>query len=172
MRRCDGCGASDWLELPDPAPQSMASDLRVLPQPLGKMACTRCALGCRAEMPRGALRLFSSGYALYAHGPGTTFERTRQEEYARWIARALPAPPTRIVDVGCGNGSLLAALGDVWPGAERLGCDASAESVAYAAASGLRVWQGTAATVPAVAAELVLAVNVIEHTPDPAQFLR
>ena len=172
MRRCEGCGGSTWRPLPDPSPQSMASDLRVLPYPLGKVACTRCALARRAEMPRDALGLFSRGYALYAHGPGTPLERTRQVEYARWIARALPAPPSRIVDVGCGNGSLLAALGDIWPGAERLGCDASAESVGHAAAAGLRVWQGTAATLPAAAADLVLAVNVIEHTPEPERFLR
>ncbi len=45
--------------------------------------------------------------------------------------------------------------------------------MAHGAAPGLHLWQGTAADLPADAAsDLVVSVNVIEHTHDPLAFLR
>jgi hypothetical protein len=77
-----------------------------------------------------------------------------------------------VLDVGCGNGSLLRALRAHWPDAELLGCDPSRESVAQGLGDGLRLWTGTASNLPRdVSADLVIAVNVIEHTTDPIGFL-
>jgi SAM-dependent methyltransferase len=98
----------------------------------------------------------------------------RQARYAGWITEAVArharVSPRRVLDVGCGNGSLLLALASAWPDAELLGCDPSAEAIAHAGA-GVRVWRGTSATLAAGLADLVIAVNVIEHTTDPAAFL-
>ena len=77
-----------------------------------------------------------------------------------------------MLDVGCGNGSLLRALRTYWPDAELLGCDPSRESIAQGYGGDLRLWTGTASNLPSdVSVDLVIAVNVIEHTTDPMAFL-
>jgi SAM-dependent methyltransferase len=158
--------------MPDPGPQSMASDWRVVSEPLARHACQSCGL-VRRWPGRGADEdLYRSGYELYAHAPGDPRERARQQHYADWIAAAVDSPPAQVLDVGCGNGSLLLALASRWPGARLLGCDPSADSVSRGQQPGLQLWQGTAANLPADAAsDLVVSVNVIEHTLDPRSFL-
>ena len=172
-RTCLVCGAGEWVALPDPGLASMASDWRVLPVPLGKISCRRCGLVARRVEERGARR-YADGYALYDHAPGAGFEGARQEQYAAWIAEAVAGhtrrTPQRILDVGCGNGSLLVALASAWPDAELRGCDPSPEAIAHAGPR-VRLWQGTSATLAAGIADLVVAVNVIEHTADPVAFL-
>lgn len=113
---------------------------------------------------------YESGYSLYAHAPGRAIEQSRQKAYAHWIAAHVAQAPRRIMDVGCGNGSLLMALGAVWPSAELFGCDPSAEAIRHIP-SGIHAWQGTANSIDRdVDADLVISVNVIEHTRDPRRF--
>jgi SAM-dependent methyltransferase len=169
---CICCGACVWIPIPDPGSQSIASDWRIVAEPLARRACAVCGLAVRLPSVAAGASLFAEGYSLYAHAPGGTFERVRQEHYASWIAAAVSRAPQRILDVGCGNGSLLLALGDIWRGVELLGCDPSGASVAGAAGSGVTAWQGPSQTLDAGIADLVVAVNVIEHTPDPIAFLR
>lgn len=169
---CVLCGASRWVPLAEPGPQSMTSDWRVVREPLARHACASCGLVRRWPHVPGT-ELFTAGYALYAHAPGSAREQTRQSAYASWIAAHAGDAPRRVLDVGCGNGSLLLALRDRWPSAGMAGCDPSAESVAHGAAHGLDLWQGTAADLRAHGAyDLVTSVNVIEHTADPLAFLR
>ena len=150
----------------------MASDWRIVAEPLGRRSCQICGLAARAPSAATGASLYQSGYSLYAHRPGEPRERSRQAEYARWIARWHSGLPRRVVDVGCGNGSLLQALRAHWPTAELLGCDPSAESVRLGAAGDIRLWSGTASDLPFVAsADLVISVNVIEHTADPSAFI-
>lgn len=151
----------------------MTSDWRVIDAPLTRAACDRCGLAARPlPSPSDAAALFHTDYTLYAHPPGEPRERARQEAYAAWIAAAVPAAPARVLDVGCGNGSLLIALRAHYPQAEMLGCDPSAASVAWGDEHGLRLWQGAAESLsPDLQADLVVAVNVIEHTTDPLAFI-
>ena len=166
---CPVCGSSEWHPLPDPGAQSMASDLRVIDAPLSKAACGACGLIARTSpLPEA---LFTTGYTLYAHAPGAPRETARQEQYAEWIAREADMTPRAVFDVGCGNGSLLLALGRRWPGASLMGCDPSSPAVAHGRAAGLDVWPGTLDQSPDVRADLVVAVNVLEHTTDPVRFL-
>jgi SAM-dependent methyltransferase len=158
--------------LPDPAPRSMASDWRIVDEPLARQMCRACGLIGRRSTVSTGTSFYASGYALYAHPPGEAREELRQAEYARWIAQATGRRPRRVLDVGCGNGSLLRALRTYWPAAEMLGCDPSRESVAQGYGGDLRLWTGTASTLPSdVSVDLVIAVNVIEHTTDPLAFL-
>ena len=150
----------------------MASDWRIVNEPLARELCSACGLIRRRPTASTDASFYASGYALYAHPPGDPREKSRQEEYARWIAQATGRRPRRVLDVGCGNGSLLRALRTYWPDAEMLGCDPSRESIAQGYGSDLRLWTGTASTLPSdVSVDLVIAVNVIEHTTDPISFL-
>jgi SAM-dependent methyltransferase len=155
----------------------MASDWRVLPVPLRKRTCRECGLVSSMGPPTPGL--FEGGYSLYAHAASAALrEQRRQQVYARWIVRACKragqsAPPQSVLDVGCGNASLLLALGQQWPSTTLMGCDPSAEAVAHANAAGCRVWQGVSSSLPTnLQADLVVSVNVIEHTDDPVAFLR
>jgi SAM-dependent methyltransferase len=171
---CVVCGAMTWLELPTLAPASMASDWRRLDAPLRHYACRACGLVRAGETPAG-LEIFGAGYALYAHPPGDDArEAARHEEYADWLAGILGgwAPP-RVLDIGCGNGSLLRALGRRWPAARLLGCDVSPGGVRHGRDAGLMLWEAAPSDLPPdIDADLVLAVNVIEHVDDPVSFLR
>jgi SAM-dependent methyltransferase len=173
---CLVCGSDRWVVLPEVGPQSMASDWRVLPVPLCKRVCADCGLVSSVALPPSGL--FEGGYSLYAHAPSAPpREHRRQQLYARWIVHASEragksAPPQSVLDVGCGNASLLLALGEQWPSTTLLGCDPSAEAVAHANAAGCRVWQGTSSSLPTnLQADLVVSVNVIEHADDPLAFL-
>jgi len=167
---CPFCRSLDTVPLPDPSMQSMTSDWRVVPTPLGKLSCKDCLLAFRnPALPPAAE--FDRNYELYAHPPGGPAERIRQAAYAAWIAGAVNAPK-RLLDVGCGNGSLLLALRAHWSHAELSGCDLSPGSVRFAQAAGLSVWAGGAADVsPGDRVDLVISVNVLEHAPDPRAFL-
>ena len=169
---CQICGALAWIPLPNPQPRrAVLSDLRALEDALDKHACTTCGVvvGRWASSPR---TLFESGYTLYDHAPGAPREEARQSAYAEWIASTVGHAPARILDVGCGNGSLLLALGRRWPAAALGGVDPSPESVIRARRAGIDARAGTLAECDADTADLVLAVNVIEHVTDPAAFLR
>jgi SAM-dependent methyltransferase len=169
---CLVCGGADWIALPDPAPRSMTSDWRIVEERLARRLCSACGLVARTPSTSTGDALYVSGYTLYAHAPGERREQARQDEYARWIAQGTGRRPRKVLDVGCGNGSLLRALGSYWPDADLLGCDPSREAVAQGFGNGLKLWTGTASNLPGdVTADLVIAVNVIEHAIDPVAFL-
>lgn len=146
----------------------MLSSLRIVQSPLDKWMCTRCGLVHRRTPLHPAV--FVSGYDLYGHAPGAPRETERQAAYARWIASFVATPPHRVLDVGCGNGSLLLALRRIWPDAELHGIDPSPESTYHARAAGIDA-QPAQLDSYAMSADLVTCVNVLEHTDDPRGFV-
>ena len=165
------CGGSQWAPLPNPRDdRAMLSDLRVLAEPLDKWSCRTCAIA-RRDRRAGSDAFFGSGYTLYDHAPGAPRETARQRVYADWIGAQCPDPPASIFDAGCGNGSLLLALGARWPAARLRGVDASPESVAHARAAGIDAAAGLLEQAPRQPADLVISVNVVEHTDDPMTFV-
>ncbi|MCQ4161690.1 class I SAM-dependent methyltransferase [Roseomonas sp. GC11] len=169
---CPVCGARGLLPLPAPGLRGMVSDGRMIGLPTARWHCRRC--GCAGLSPRVARRLprrlFGAGYELNRQAP-TPYEVARQEGLARRIAALWPdaAAPASVLDIGCGNGTLLRALGALWPAARLAGVEPAPQAAAAARRGGLAV-QATAR--PGQRAALVVSVNVIEHTADPLGFLR
>lgn len=82
------------------------------------------------------------------------------------LRRALPPHPVRLLELGCGSGNVLAALGEF---GEAVGMDAHEDLTAAARAAGLDVRVGRLPDDLGVApgwAEVVLLLDVIEHVDD------
>jgi trans-aconitate 2-methyltransferase len=62
----------------------------------------------------------------------TRFRDERQRPFFELLARVRHLDPKRIVDLGCGTGSLTEVLADMWPDAEVVGVDRSAEMLEHA----------------------------------------
>ena len=170
MEPCPICETSAWDPLTNPQrDRAMLSDLRVIAAPLDKWICRTCAVVRRFAPPAGDL--FSSGYSLYDHPPGSPREVARQDVYASWIASQFSVSPRSVLDAGCGNGSLLMALMRLWPEADMHGIDPSRDSTARARAMGIDA-RAEVLGEHAESVQLVISVNVIEHTLMPAEFAR
>jgi SAM-dependent methyltransferase len=152
----------------------MLSDGRLVATRLRRGHCRACGGGWlqpgeAARLPR---RTFGTDYGLGAAAPGEA-DLARAEGHAARIvalhARLGGAAPASLLDIGCGNGALLLRLGARWPRAGRRGVEPAPRVAAAARAGGLDV----ALTLrPGHRADLVVCVNVIEHTADPLAFLR
>jgi SAM-dependent methyltransferase len=136
-----------------------------------RLHCRSCGVGWlppfeAARLPR---RTFGDAYALGA-APPTAADLARAGGYARRIAALWnKAPPATVLDVGCGNGALMAALGTLWPATRFRGVEPAPRVAAAARLGGNPVSRSLR---PGMRASLVVSVNVIEHTPDPLGFLR
>jgi SAM-dependent methyltransferase len=173
---CAACASAGWAALPVPGPRSMLSDGRLVERPLARADCETCGLAGHADPldPEELGAYFREGYGLYAHEPGRGPERARQAAYARWIAASMaPERVGDMLEVGCGNGSLLLELRRLFPSARLRGVEPSAAAVEQARAAGLDVRPGFGEEVAPEfgGQDLVISVNVIEHSPDPARFL-
>ena len=89
------------------------------------------------------------------------------------IADAVP-PGARVLDIGCGDGALLAYLRDT-KGVDGRGIDVSAANVASAVARGLSVVQGDAdadlADYPDAAFDMAILSDTLQAMPNPAAVL-
>lgn len=167
---CIVCHSSSWEELPDPSPtKSLLSDFRELDEPLMKQTCLTCGSAARK---RNSLPSTYDTYALYAHPGGGAFEVRRQSDYAAWLSRVFPIPES-VFEAGCGNGSFLAALREIWPSVHFHGREPSRVAAGHAREYGLEVEVGyvDSASIAGRTYDLALSINVLEHVPDPVEFL-
>jgi SAM-dependent methyltransferase len=87
------------------------------------------------------------------------------------LERALPQRPVRLLELGCGTGNVLGALGRF---GEAVGMETHPDLVAAARAAGLDVREGRLPgdlVVPPGWAEVVLLLDVLEHLDDEAAAL-
>ena len=114
---------------------------------------------------------------------GKANQRNPAQEYRRRLALTLLArrgTPTHLLDIGCGNGELLAAAAARWPGAELMGLELSEVAVADARrrvpSAVLHARDLLADPVPGEGearwATHAVCSEVLEHVDDPVALLR
>ncbi|MFD6164892.1 class I SAM-dependent methyltransferase [Oerskovia sp. NPDC060287] len=111
-------------------------------------------------MPLGQAEYDEAYYA--ANGQGG--DRPALRYYARLVSRYLE--PTRVLDVGCGTGHLLARLSRSRP-ADGFEISAYSAEVARSTSPGSQVFV-SASSLPAATYDAITAVHVFEHIPDEA----
>jgi 2-polyprenyl-3-methyl-5-hydroxy-6-metoxy-1,4-benzoquinol methylase len=80
----------------------------------------------------------------------------------------------RVLDVGCGKGTLLTLFAECFPGWDRAGIEPSAAAAAIARTSGLTVYEGMLDTVAIESSsfDVVTIVHVLEHAASPMAALQ
>ncbi len=175
---CGLCGGREAQTMIERPPPSLTSDGRASRRRLYKVACGTCGL-VRNGDAFTALELeehYAVDYELGRRGAlaepvvfGGDGPVARSKALAGWIADAVAAPPGSVLEVGCGEGSVLLALREHWPDAALRGVDLSPEAVATARDRGLDVevasYDDTTGTY-----DLVFSIAVVEHVPSPLDF--
>ncbi|MCP2126925.1 class I SAM-dependent methyltransferase [Bradyrhizobium ottawaense] len=181
-RSCPACAAADWRPLLDrqTGAESLTTDLRRLRRPLRKIVCGRCGLASN-EALRGAAAVsdYEQHYTLntipgeehiYFTAAGPV---PRSQAILDWLRPHLGQAPVSVLEVGCGQGNLLARLSDLFPHARVRGTEVSRSAVALACDRGLNVVQQAVGPgcPPLPEADLIVCVGVLEHVDDPIAFL-
>jgi SAM-dependent methyltransferase len=162
---------SQRLELPDDQQTGCVQDVVVCQICGGAFADTSVTQGDYDRLYAQCSR-YAAGPAAHANDNDRDIVRFR--EMAAAIAAVLPRRSTRIVDVGCANGQMLAALSEL--GYDHLcGIDPSPGCVAQARAiPGVAAVVGSLSEIsePAEPYELAILSHVLEHVRDIGSALR
>jgi SAM-dependent methyltransferase len=171
---CAICGAADIYALPIPHDErSVLSDGRILPRPLAKLGCRACGATFHAVAPppEEVQGFFDDAYSLPSASPEA--DRARGAAYAAWITSISgPLGASRLLEVGCGSGALLDALTERHPQLPALGLDPACPAERRGENGRPVLRKGRVDDLPDDESfDVVVAVNVVEHTPDPRAFL-
>jgi protein-L-isoaspartate O-methyltransferase len=149
----------------------MLSDGRIIPRALAKTSCLSCgaAFHTFATTSAEVRTIYEDEYQLAISSPRSDAARARA--YCGWI-RTLCTTPQTILEIGCGSGALLSELLHGWADASGFGIDPALPDDARSGGR-LQLARGFVEDIPHEAGpfDLIVAVNVIEHTPDPTAFL-
>jgi SAM-dependent methyltransferase len=151
--------------------QSVISDGRLLPHALKKLSCANCGAAFHDSIVshEDIRRMYGSEYMLAGAAPKS--DAARAVAYAQWMRNECSMPRS-IFEVGCGSGALLREFSTIWPEAVCFGVDPALPSPDRRD-SKLRLERGFVEDVPNDVGmfDLIVAVNVIEHTSSPGKFL-
>lgn len=150
----------------------MLSDGRILQRSLAKASCLSCGAAYHASGISGdeVRAIYDDEYALARWSPKSDAQRART--YRNWI-RTESAAPQNILEVGCGSGALLSELLETWPEASGFGLDPALPEAARSGGK-IRLMRGFVEQIPQDGRrfDLIIAINVIEHTAAPEMFLK
>lgn len=180
--RCDLCKNSEYrviLNVPD---ISMTSDDRILHSSLKKIECLNCKL-VRNGYPFSTDELKAHYETKYQLGRRATLSEPlfftekgsipRSKVIFDWIIQSLSevgfANPKAILEIGCGEGSLLLHFSRYWKDCTLHGIDMNVDSVKKAREKGLDVRKGSYKDI-AGQYDLILSFAVVEHIPSPSDF--
>jgi SAM-dependent methyltransferase len=134
--------------------------------PLGLSGCVNCGHAQLSHFVDPSM-LFSS--YIYASGTSGTLRK-----YFEWFADSLKQvaePGSKVLEIACNDGSLLAALAK--SGFDAIGVDPASNLTQEARAKGHKVLTGFFPdTAPEGKFDIIVAMNVAAHTPRPLRFLQ
>lgn len=169
---CPLCGGKT-AALPAPNPdRSVVSDGQLVWHALRRLSCLACGAACHGGSlsPDDVRVIYAREYELAKAAPNSDAARARA--YAAWLSAEL-SPPLSILEVGCGSGALMRELSNYWPDALCTGIDPALPDTVRSD-SKFRMERGFVEDMPGNigAFDLIVAINVIEHTLSPAVFLQ
>jgi len=127
---------------------------------------------------------YTAGYSLADREEGMRMGRWRalgartKAAHARTLSTRAGLRPERVVEIGCGDGSLLQELALAWPDATFDGFEISPPAIEIARSRGipgagrLETYDGSRVPAEDKAYDLAVLSHVLEHVPHPASLLR
>jgi ubiquinone/menaquinone biosynthesis C-methylase UbiE len=116
-----------------------------------------------------------TGNVVHKEATKNPIERRMVDGFATALQRCLPTSAARVLEVGCGEGRQLTAIGTRYPNADLIGLDLPDVELeeAWDGVQSAMV-QASALTLPFAdrTFDLVMAIEVLEHLPDPEQAMR
>lgn len=176
-KECVICGSKDWKKLPDPVNhQIMTTAGKLIQEPLSKVQCSNCGVVQRIEYKLLAQTDYYENHYTYNERPGNEFfHNTRYQSIAKWISESIrPFTPSKILDIGCGDGFIMEAMQRIYPKASIEGIEPYNEAVKIARLKGFEVYQGKVEQeiLTNKKFDLVYSTNVIQHTESPGLFIQ
>lgn len=160
---------------PLPVPKTnraMLSDGRILGVALEKASCLSCGLAAHiSELTDDLVKAaYGESYALSTSSP--LADKARAQNYATALVNNLH-PAKRVLEIGCGSGSLLQEMTSRWHNSFFVGIDPalpneiiSTERTRYVRA----FFDASAKGDLGETFDLIFSINVIEHVSSPAEF--